>query len=502
MRTQEAAAALAGDEVATFVAPLLPPTAPTPERPRRIGFIRALFLFWLLPKRYGPHLAAGSFRRAFAGHVVAVFLAAVICAPVMMDSAEGWGLDEVRGLHDLRMAVATFLLYSAAASGGTGWSWFSALTILGTVPLLELAIVLLGTAMMPFAAGGDSAWSVWKRSVKNAYWATTIVIPVSAYGTTVYFISEGYDGYSQPESVEFTAVIVMLLILAAFAFLLVRLLIVGAHEYVGDAHGPAFSPREPHCDECGYLIIGLPYEARCPECGLSVRESLPGGRRGGTDWHERRFSARWFKTLVRMQGTVLRGVEPFRQIPVHAGIGMARGFWWGTWLLVSVAQLALLRLAMPCISAWAELKDGATVGGVAPITYMSMPGIFEAAMGPIALACLAAPLVFQAGMTFAACIWAQWRYGVRDYRVSAITCYYASPLIWPVMLVSLAGAVFAMPPVGPWLEYSYSWTLWGATSVDGWEVVVLALLITLPATLLFWWLRLLKALRAVRFANV
>lgn len=65
-------------EMPEHVAPLLPATAPAPEPARRINFFKALALYWLMPRRYGPHLAVASFRRAIAAHILAMILAGVI----------------------------------------------------------------------------------------------------------------------------------------------------------------------------------------------------------------------------------------------------------------------------------------------------------------------------------------------------------------------------------------------------------------------------------------
>ncbi len=46
-------------------------------------------------------------------------------------------------------------------------------------------------------------------------------------------------------------------------------------------------PRDPTCDACGYNLTGMAIEARCPECGMAVVESLGDGARPGTDWQRR-----------------------------------------------------------------------------------------------------------------------------------------------------------------------------------------------------------------------
>ena len=71
------------------VAQQLNPTAPIPESARRVNFLKALLLFWLLPKRFGPHLAAASFRRALSAHLFAAIIAVAVLLPtVLMDVLE------------------------------------------------------------------------------------------------------------------------------------------------------------------------------------------------------------------------------------------------------------------------------------------------------------------------------------------------------------------------------------------------------------------------------
>src|SRR4051812_12912188 len=116
-----------------FVAHALPPTALAPAQPRRIGFIKAMLLFWLFPRTMGPHLAARPFRSALAAHISATLIvligAVVILAPAMLPVRSGLSL------HAIRVALAAFVLKQADASATSTWSWLSALLVIGFVPL-------------------------------------------------------------------------------------------------------------------------------------------------------------------------------------------------------------------------------------------------------------------------------------------------------------------------------------------------------------------------------
>lgn len=474
------------DSTATHVAALLPPTAPVPEEPRRVPFFRAVALHWLMPKRYGPHLAAGTFRRAFAAHLLAVLLAGVpmFLAILWQEFAERLHVNPgdplPTDLHELRLVLAGMVLQLAAFSSPSGWDWLAPLLYVTGLPVLEVALLLLATIAMPFAAGGDRTSSVWKRSLKNVFWCTTIIIPVSIAYFALILCGVRPSELSLSADADLPYIFIVNAGILVFAALFDRAVIVGAHRYVGTPDGPAFSPREPRCDRCGYLIIGLPLETRCPECGLPVADSLPGGQRRDTPWQQHQYKPRGFLELVRMQWQVLRGVDVFRCIPVHRDIRAARHFWWATWVLITFALLAILRALLVC------LPDD---------------GYLDVWMGPVAIWLAILPLFLQFAVMFAGCLWAQWRYGIRDYRVSAIVCYYAAPLLWPCMMILLVPLVLA---AGSFLQPLASIKLLKIAGVKltAKLLVIDGLLLLAMGAVGFWFRRLLLALQAVRFANV
>jgi len=470
------------------VARLLPATAPKPEPARRVNFLKALLLFWLMPKRYGPHLAVASLWRALAAHILGVLfvLGLIFIEPVTtefrayLDRTQQHS-HKVEGhtiVHHMRVAAACNVLQLAAWSAQSPWGQLSALSVLGSLFLTELAVMLLAVVAMPWCAGGDRAVSVFNRSLKNVYWSTIMLAPASII-IWVVIVQAGKlrEWFILLDNMAVDSILICLFGLPLL--FLLRSLIVGASRYVGEPSGPAFAPREPQCDQCGYLIIGLPLEADCPECGTPVRDSLPGGRRRPTDWQQNELRPRGLLELLRTQWRVLRSTQFFRELPVREGLPAARHFWWGTFWIMVLTMILLVRLIHAVVwggevflgSAWA------------------------------ALSAVIAPFVAQSLMMFAACLWAQLGYGIRDYRISAIVCYYASPLMWPLMFVLLIGSLFLITPQGLGLLDTTTIRFAGLV-FDGWMLALsLVVVLTVPA-LWFWWRQLLRALAAVRYANV
>ena len=122
---------------------------------------------------------------------------------------------------------------------------------------------------------------------------------------------------------------------------------------------------------------------------------------------------------------------------------------------------------------------------------------------PLSLGFMLVPLVAQALMMSGACLWAQFRYRIPDYRTSAAVCYYASPLMWPFVLAALAVAVMSLGSIRILISRQSLRTFdFGGLEIGVEDIALGAGIVVLLAAVGFWWLRLLRALRSVRFANV
>ena len=472
--TNQPATAIASDHVA----PLLPATAPAPEPARKINFFKALLLYWLMPKRFGPHLAVGTFKRAWAAHFIAIVLTAAV--------AGAWALYanglSIWSLHELRVKLAEMVIVAAATTAGVP-SWLTAGVVIGSIVAGELAFVLLAVFLMPWCAGGDSAWSVFKRSLKNVYWSTTLWVPIAALvGWWIAAAVMKAPWFQHLK--DLWAILFGLVIFGVLTFLLLRALLVGASRYVGPPDGPAFRPREPLCERCGYCITGLLLTGNCPECGFAVRESLPGGRRQPNAWQLNEFRPRGLLEVVRMQWRILRDPTFFERLPVHGDLGTARHFWWVTFML-----MLLVLLICSYLVTWI---------GYICFGMDEFDTVFMRAMvcvyGPVFI------FLFQALMVFAECLWSQFRLGIRDYRISAAACYYASPLMWPAVGVLFIFSI-SLPAIENWVSHA-KWFEFLGLRLSGPALTMLGFAAVMLAALAFWCFRLGRALGCVRHANV
>jgi len=352
-----------------------------------------------------------------------------------------------------------------------------AVLVVAAWPLSQLALLALAICIMPWVAAGDSIASVWRRSLRLTYWATTILVPASAAAILARcglgdFVPKLRDG-------DMVTVIALSLTAAVLVAMFVRMLFFGGHAYVGAPDGPAFSPREPRCEDCGYLLLGLPLDTRCPECGTPVADSLPAGRRKPLDWHRNARKPRGLADLLRLHVFILHDGRFFRFVPIHDQLRIARYFWWMSFGLMCGITLAVAQVVSRLFPAY---------------------GLFRSNINASALGILLLMFALHNLMMLPACLWAQLRHGIRDYRVSATVCCYGVPLWWPFILAAMTAAILANNPVRKWLVDFASVDL-VVIRLDGPEFAGLLVLVLIAASLLFVWLRICQALRTVRFAN-
>jgi hypothetical protein len=455
-------------------------------RPRRlISFWKGFSLFWLMPRRYGPHLAAGSLRWALSAHLLSVLFVVIVIACASQIIWGGGG-----GTNSPRVAAARWILRTASDSTVRNWPMYVIFRYSPWV-LLEPGLVLLAAFLTPWCAAGDGAYSAFKCSIKNVYWSTTLLTPSAVVAAVVllwtrrpfpYLWEYVPSGYAV-DKVDATFTTVLLLIFAVF---LLHALLCGARERVGPADGPGFTPWEPRCDDCGYLLVGLPIESNCPECGLAVRDSLPGGRRRRPAWEHPGSVLATCRGLLREQWRVLWDRDYFRRLPVRSSLAAARRFWWATFLLMIVALLG--------------------IGAAGQVLFCSRD--MRTDVGFFTLLVMPTPLVVQIMIMLPACLWGHFRHGIRDYRISAAACWYAAPLIWPMVLAFVIPLLAYLPitdamhvSVAVWIPLQGTRYLLDTLLPASTTGLFLASGLAIPG-LLFWCARVGRGLRAVRYANV
>lgn len=272
--------------------------------------VLAVPLLWVMPKRFGPHFAGVSWWGAIFAHLIWLPYG-IGCMMLVEDYFEYSLFSYVTGnmppvsltpgpLPDNLVVVlrAPFAAIAVTLSeeirfGTTGFGASDLLAGLGAVLGLETILLLLLTiGLMPYAAYGESRGRLFLRCFKMVLWTSTVAVPIGLlYQVSVGCLTDQFDSVSTFEGVTWAvfpqrasqgagemAVAKSVASGIGLAFL-VWVWIRSALRPAGPAKGPAWEPRCPQCEKCGYRLTGLARQDRCPECGLPVQESLPGSRR-------------------------------------------------------------------------------------------------------------------------------------------------------------------------------------------------------------------------------
>jgi hypothetical protein len=189
--------------------------------------------------RYGPFLAAGSTVRAvLAGAVSIVFLAAVVLGLEFLRERQYPPLREMNDERAwIREGLAREILELASFSPKTAWTRVPLAAVAKTPLFFEPVLLIVAILLMPWAAGGDRAWSVWKRSVRNVHWSMTICIPLAIVFAVLKCVPVDGDRWRPwPDERFIVGGFVAFLI---SLILLLRMWFVGAHRYVGPPDRPS-----------------------------------------------------------------------------------------------------------------------------------------------------------------------------------------------------------------------------------------------------------------------
>jgi len=238
-----------------------------------------MVLLWFLPKRVGAALAASGWRAAVAAHLAAL--------------AVGWGLIiwAEAGFVSNPLAPWQSRLGVETRTSQMTWSeWLRGPLIAWAIglhfdktgpggwtqPLLafaeiEVGVVLLAVAMMPFAAAGERAGRLFGRCLRLTWWSTTMMVPLGVGWLAEPSWQRVLGRPNEWDPVDYAA-------LGLFAMWWAFVWLRSGYRYAGPAEGPAWQARTPRCEKCGYAIVGLPVTTNCPECGRPVAESLPDRR--------------------------------------------------------------------------------------------------------------------------------------------------------------------------------------------------------------------------------
>jgi hypothetical protein len=224
----------------------------------------------LLPRRMGPHLANSSWASAYVAHVFSGFVTVGIVFAVVT-RYEGGGEPSFASVFlcnpilELRRALAGSVLFLYGMWNG----WLEILEMLLAFAVIEGAIWIAALLLIPLYAAGEGARRTYFRCVKLLLWSSACQIPISWL-----FMHFGFWAEDCPEFPTW-----MLAVWATCELWWLWVLIRLGGRYAGPKEGPRWKERQPRCETCGYSLVSLARDGRCPECGVAVAESLPERRR-------------------------------------------------------------------------------------------------------------------------------------------------------------------------------------------------------------------------------
>lgn len=352
-----------------------PPVA-SPVEPRWPGSM-ALLTAWWMPATTARRTQHVSLLRAFGVHILASILASCVLMILV-----AW--EDTRRGRPFEVALERLVaeILRELARGLNRWPLETIAAIGGIVLLIEGGFVVLSLLLAPWGAADERLRTSMANALRHVWLHTADALPVfllvglitvplshvqqdwysTAYPITTFAspplpptppanaqvnskewkeYTEKRQAYSEalnafyaeqsktweelyktrPWLVRYAEVILGATFMAAGVWVLWAMIrAVGAWRPV-----PAIA-RPPMCETCGYNLTMMPLEARCPECGIPVLDSLGPAVRPGAPWERRRklgWLSAWRQTAL---DAVLRPAWLGRQVRVCTRVTDHRQF--------------------------------------------------------------------------------------------------------------------------------------------------------------------------------
>ncbi|RJP41610.1 MAG: hypothetical protein C4547_01580 [Phycisphaerales bacterium] len=283
------------DEVVPHVWPA-PEAPPMAANQRPVSWLLFPFVplgIVLRPAAIGGRLARSSWFKAVAAHLLCILAiwAITVAAELVLDDGnyntwttsvsrlriEAISWERLTWGERLRFpfALVFTILYDGAGD-------IDATTLAFAAAGAHASCWLIAALAMPLFAMGEPLRRLFGRCLKLVFWSNVCFVVAALCYAFVRVGVEGDWGGTWDDMLrtvlydESVAGALTVLIFMPWWFnVLFRL----AARYAGPTEGPGWQPPPPHCNGCGYTIIGLPKSGRCPECGRVIADSLPTARR-------------------------------------------------------------------------------------------------------------------------------------------------------------------------------------------------------------------------------
>jgi hypothetical protein len=440
----------------------------------------------LLPRRMGPHLANSSWAAAYVAHLFSGFVAVgtVFAVAFTFRSGAEPSLASVflcNPLVELRRALAGSILFLYGMWNG----WMEILGTLLALAGIEAGIWIGGLLLIPLYAVGEGARRTYVRCVKLLLWSSACQMPIAWLFMHFAFWADTrlYD--------ENWVVSAWVTCELWWLWAVVRL----GGRYGGPKEGPRWQDRRPRCEACGYSLVSLQTDGRCPECGIPVAESLPERRRppafATARGLLRRFVGFWETTWQAMSARrFARGLAVWRDH--RAGRVYVLIICLLVGLIAAATGIGVYAIAVEFPS---PEQPGVWLGEFRPSTVFAYSSGLVAVTLICAICGTAIPAVWMLKTGVFLC-----HFGFRDMADRVVILYYSTAWLLVPILLAIGGGWASYGIVETWGPFQ-SFRVAEDTWID-WEAVLwIAFQIPAAATLLMSFLRIRVMLRHTRYAN-
>lgn len=440
-------------------------------------------LFWLMPKRMGPHFAAVRWPGIIAAHLLWATYGFFCIVNAYANVDYSWAAY----LSGQCPGQQSEILYPAPTLSQIARSPLAVTAYMPDDPMFALAIAMAGAVvelgvalaaitLIAYAVAGERELLLFARCLRLTWWSTTSLVVL---GLALQVIELDLIWEPGTDSRLLATGVAVTLYVAWFVWLVIR----SGLRYAGPAERPGRERRRPQCEQCGYTLTGLTADVCCPECGNPIADSLPGNRQP-TPFAAAETTLARIPAFFRTAAGALAGRGFYKHLTLYNQHAHARRF--AIWTCVLCGPVFCAAYGLTEILTFGRLRLGGAFDGVSEWSALAV-----LAWTPVTVSALMILGFFGSGVRYKS---------PRALASVAMLFYFAAWLLPSTVAVGVgaAGAAWMIE-----FNYVYSLRLGGPGTINDPVFVFLAATHGLPflVVVVLGVFRLIRARRQTRFAN-